>query len=140
MESTGPFSASIDCVHLEWNNCPSGFKGECKGKDSKPTLAFEVVVTNEHRIQSVSGYSPGAQNDKTISQHDLAVKLLRTPGSFLASRQFTTLVNDGTKVEHTGAYYICDGGYCKWPCLIPPYKDQDDATNMYAWSKHVEGL
>ena len=97
-------------------------------------------MTNERRIQSVSGYSLGAQNDKTISQHDMAITLLRTTGSFLASQQFTTLVNDGTEVEHTGAYYICDSSYCKWPCLIPPYKDQDDATNMYAWSKHVEGL
>ena len=41
---------SIDCTHVQWDRCPSGFKGECKGKDSKPTLAFKVVCAHDGRI------------------------------------------------------------------------------------------
>ena len=32
------------------------------------------------------------------------------------------------------------GGYCQWTCLIPPFKDQTEASEFYSWSKHVEGL
>ena len=40
----------IDCVHVQWDKCPSGFKGKCNGKDSKPTLAFEVVCAHDGHI------------------------------------------------------------------------------------------
>ena len=32
------------------------------------------------------------------------------------------------------------GGYCQWTCLIPPFKDQTEASEFLGWSKHVEGL
>ena len=35
---------------------------------------------------------------------------------------------------------ICDGGYCKWKCLIPPYKHQIPGTQWADWSKHVESV
>ena len=132
---------SIDCVHLSWDRCRSGLLGECVGKEGKPTLTFEVVVTHNHRIQSVSGYCHGAQNDKTISRHDWAVNKLRTPGLYLSQTVFLLKTNDtGDKEVHTGVYYNCDGGYCMWTCLMPPYKEYMPATNKEGWSKRVESL
>ena len=131
---------SIDCVHVQWDRCPSGFKGECKGKDSKPTLAFEVVCAHNGRVQSVSTYNPGANNDKTIAQNDEAVHQVRNNNTFLSNKTFETRCNDGTMRTHLGSYYICDGGYCNWTLLIPPFKDQIETSQYYGWSKHVEGL
>ena len=132
---------SIDCVHLRWDKCPAGLLGECVGKEGKPTLAFEVVATNSRRIQSVSGYCHGAQNDKTISKHDRAVKTLRTPGLFLSEKTFGLIVDDtGDTEEHKGSYFICDGGYTMWTCLVPPYKEYEPTSTKEGWSKHVEGL
>ena len=132
---------SINCVHVRWDNCPAGLLGECVGKEGKPTLAFEVVVDHDRRVQSVSGYCHGAQNDKTILKHDRAVTTLRTPGLFLSEKTFELETNDiGGTEEHKGAYFICDGGYSMWTCLIPPYKEYEPTTNKEGWSKHVEGL
>ena len=131
---------SIDCVHVQWDRCPSGFKGECVGKSGTPTLAFEVVAAHDGRIQSVSAYNPGAQNDKTIAQNDEAVRKVRNHDTFLSGKTFQTQQEDGTMRTHQGAYYICDGGYCNWTCLIPPFKDQTETSEFYGWSKHVEGL
>ena len=132
---------SIDCVHVRWDNCPAGLLGECVGKEGKPTLAFEVVVAHDRRVQSVSGYCHGAQNDKTISKHDRAVTTLRTPGSTLSEKTFELETNDiGDTEEHKGAYFICDGGYSTWTCLMPPYKEYEPTTIKEGWSKHVEGL
>ena len=58
---------SIDCVHVTWDNCHSGLKGECKGKAPNPTLAFEVVVDHDLCTWLISTYNFGAQNDKTIA-------------------------------------------------------------------------
>ena len=38
---------SVDCVHVHWDNFPSGFKGGCHGKAGTPTLAFKVVVAHD---------------------------------------------------------------------------------------------
>ena len=131
---------SVDCVHVDWDRCPAGFRGECVGKSGTPTLAFEVVAAHDGRIQSVSAYNPGAQNDKTIAQNDEAIAKVRQEGTFLSTKTFQTQQDDGTMRTHHGSFYICDGGYCQWTCLIPPFKDQTETSEFYSWSKHVEGL
>ena len=132
---------SIDGVHLCWDKCPAGLLGKCIGKEGKPTLAFEVVATNSRRIQSVSGYCHGAQNNKTISKHDQAVKTLRTPGLFLSEQTFELIVdNTGDTEQHQGSSFICNGGYTVWTCLVPPYKEYEPTSSKEGWSKHVEGL
>ena len=131
---------SIDCVHVTWDNCRSGLKGECKGKASNPTLAFEVVVDHDRRIQSISTYNFGAQNDKTIAQHDKAVRVVRTPKTFLSRKTFETRRAGQPMRTHRGSYYICDGGYAPYTCLMPPFKDQLETSAYFGWSKHVESL
>ena len=131
---------SVDCVHVQWDRCPSGFKGECHGKAGTPTLAFEVVVAHDRRIQSVSTYNPGAQNDKTIAQNDNAIAELRRQGTFLSNQTFEPKCPDGTTRTHHRSYVICNGGYCQWTCLILPFKDQTETSEFYGWSKQVEGL
>ena len=99
------------------------------------------MVSHDQQIQSVSGYCHGVQNDKTFSKHDRAVATLRTPGSTLSEKTFELVTNDiGDTEEHKGAYFICDGGYSMWTCLMPPYKEYEPTTNKEGWSKHVEGL
>ena len=70
-------AGSVDCVHVQWDRCPSAFKGECHGKAGTPTLALEVVVAHDRQIQPVSAYNPGAQNNKTIAQNNEAIAELR---------------------------------------------------------------
>ena len=130
----------VDCVHVDWDRCPARFKGECVGKSGTPTLAFEVVAAHDRRIQSISAYNPGAQNNKTIARNDEAIARVCQEGTFLSSKTFQTQQDNGTMGTHLGLYYICNGGYCQWTCLIPPFKDQTETSEFYSWSKHIEGL
>ena len=101
---------SVDCVHVQWDRCPSGFKGECHGKAGTPTLAFEVVVAHDQRIQLVSAYNPRAQNNKTIAQNDEAIAELRRQGTYLSNQTFETKCQDRMTRTHPRSYFICNGG------------------------------
>jgi hypothetical protein len=41
---------SIDCMHWEWENCPTALASMYKGHKSKPTIILEVVATQDLRI------------------------------------------------------------------------------------------
>jgi hypothetical protein len=36
---------SIDCMHWEWRNCPTAWRGQFCGRNSRPTMILEVVTT-----------------------------------------------------------------------------------------------
>jgi Plant transposon protein len=37
----------LDCASWQWDMCPIGWQGICKGKDFKPTLRMEVVCDDQ---------------------------------------------------------------------------------------------
>jgi hypothetical protein len=158
-------AGSIDCVHLIWDKCPAGMHSTCKGKGSYPTLAFQVIASHTRKILSVSQYFWGTINDKTIAMSDETVNSFRRKGpsgSSHADRRWRTshstasinsinqtsdnivyfrTVNDNVVLaEHRGLYFICDGGYNTFPCLICPYKHQPPGTNIEKWSKQIESV
>ena len=133
---------SIDCVHIVWEKCRAGLHNQCKGKEDHPTLVFEVVASHTKRILSVSQYFWGATNDKTIARYDAAVGKLRSKQSnnFLSNVKWISHDRSGTLRQSVGAYFICDGGYHDWECLVPPFKHQVLGTDECEWSKHVESM
>ncbi|KAE8977619.1 hypothetical protein PF011_g23580, partial [Phytophthora fragariae] len=38
---------SNECMHWEWQNCPSGWAGQFKGKEKKPTVVLEACADQE---------------------------------------------------------------------------------------------
>lgn len=34
---------SVDCMHWQWQNCPSSWKGQFQGKEGGPTLVLEAA-------------------------------------------------------------------------------------------------
>ena len=69
--------ASMDGVHLAWDNCPSPYLPLYKGKEGYPTVAYNVTVDHARRIMAVHGAFPGARNDKAIARTDPAVRAVR---------------------------------------------------------------
>ena len=79
--------------------------------------------------------------DKTIARLDPAITAVGgETATFLSEKQWTTLTREGVLKTHTGLYFICDGGYHAWKCLIPPFKDQPTCTDLAQWSAHIESM
>lgn len=119
--------ASADGVHVPWNNCHATQNHLFKGKEGHPTIAWNVSVLHSREVVHVARWMGGAQNDKTMAQHDEFFAQLRA-GTFHPEKTYTLYERDGTQTVHKGLYAIVDNGYhhCyQWMCLIlPPFKKE----------------
>jgi hypothetical protein len=50
---------SMVATHLHWNKCPKSLRNLCKGKESYPTLGFNVAVYHFHYIHHASNFYYG---------------------------------------------------------------------------------
>ena len=41
---------SIDCMHVRWKNCPSGWAGMFTGKEKHPTIVLEAIADHSCRF------------------------------------------------------------------------------------------
>lgn len=130
---------SVDCVHIGWDMCPAGVNADCNGKEGFPTLAFQVIASHSRKILAVTPSFFGSWNDKTIVKFDKQVNELRF-SPFYTNYEWFLLNSDGMRMQQKGLYLICDGGYHRWPTLIPPYKHQLEGTVQASWSKHIESI
>eukprot|EP00978_Attheya_sp_CCMP212_P021848 scaffold64230_cov41-Attheya_sp.AAC.2 len=132
-------TGSIDCVHVFWNKCPAGLLNSCQvGNKAKPSLSFEFVVSHTGFVLSVSQFFYGCTNDKTICKLDEAIELIKE--GELSKLEFFVRCDDGKTEKLTGPYFICDGGYLDWMCLIPPFKHMPEQSKEHGWSKYVESV
>ena len=60
---------SIDATHLKWAMCPKSLSNICAGKESFPTIAYQVVVDHSRRILHISQGMYGSLNDITITRY-----------------------------------------------------------------------
>ena len=61
---------SKDVVHTKWSNCPTGDLNRAKGKESYPSIAFQVISDYDRRIQAISSAQFSTHNDKHIVKID----------------------------------------------------------------------
>jgi hypothetical protein len=57
---------SVDCMHWEWRNCPSSWKGMFTGRGKHPTMILEAVVSYDLRIWHAYFGLPGSCNDINV--------------------------------------------------------------------------
>ncbi|XP_048602119.1 putative nuclease HARBI1 [Brassica napus] len=102
---------SIDCMHWEWKNCPTAWKGQYSRGSGKPTIVLEAVASYDLWIWHAFFGPPGTLNDINV--------LDRSPvfDDIIYGRapQVNFSVN-GT--EYHLAYYLTDGIYPKWATFI----------------------
>ena len=129
---------SMDVTHIFWDKCPEKLRFLCKGKEGKPSVAFQCVVEHTRRIQHISKPFYGATNDITITYQDTyPMKLLSK--QIHADRVFQTYNREGDVTYWKGAYVLTDGGYPKCAMLIDPSsKDFDFFTVM--WAEWLESI
>ena len=111
-----------------------------KGRRTIQPWPLRLWLRIQRKILSVSQYFWGATNDKTIARYDAAVGELRSPDTFLKNVRWSSHNHCVLLQENVGAYFICDGGYHDWECLMPPNKHQVPGTDECAWSHHIESV
>ena len=91
---------SIDVVHIGWDACPANLLHLFKGKESYPSIAYEVIVNQRREIMSVTDGHPGARNDKHICRLDPELTALSNSSHWLANKEWWAFGdNDTTVVE-----------------------------------------
>ncbi|XP_024014990.1 putative nuclease HARBI1 [Eutrema salsugineum] len=102
---------SIDCMHWEWKNCPTAWKGQYTRGAGKPTIVLEVVASYDLWIWHAFFGPPGTLNDINV--------LDRSPvfDDILQGRapKVRYSVNGH---NYKLPYYLTDGIYPKWATFI----------------------
>jgi len=57
---------SIDCMHWEWKNCPTAWKGQYTRGSGKPTIVLEAVASQDLWIWHAFFGLPGTLNDINV--------------------------------------------------------------------------
>lgn len=129
---------SIDATHLKWSMCPKTLSNICTGKESFPSLAYQVVVDHSRRILHITQGMYGSLNDITITKYDKFCQAIKT-GKLYKDVEFTLSDENDSQHKCKGVYFICDGGYPKDSYLINPFGARSDMSEVY-WSEWLESV
>ncbi|XP_018474045.1 uncharacterized protein LOC108845314 [Raphanus sativus] len=102
---------SIDCMHWEWKNCPTAWKGQFTRGSGKPTIVLEAVASQDLWILHAFFGLPGTLNDINVLDRSPVFSDIyegRAP-------KVNFKVNNHT---YQLAYYLTDGIYPKWATFI----------------------
>jgi hypothetical protein len=97
---------SIDCTHVEWKNCPTGWHGMFQGKSTKPTIVMEAVTSQDLWIWHSFIGAPGSNNDiNIVDKSPLVPRWLQGPAG-----RFSFQVDGQTLV----LYYVTQVKYIRY--------------------------
>ncbi|XP_024008877.1 putative nuclease HARBI1 [Eutrema salsugineum] len=117
---------SIDCMHWEWKNCHTAWKGQYTRGSGKPTIVLEAVASHDLWIWHAFFGPPGTLNDINV--------LDRSPvfDDILHGRapKVRYSVNGH---QYKLPYYLTDGIYPKWTTFIQSIRlPQEPKHRMFA--------
>ena len=102
---------SIDCMHWEWKNCPTAWKGQYSRGSGKPTIVLEAVASYDLWIWHAFFGPPGTLNDiNVLDRSPVFDDVIQGQAP-----QVTYYVNGR---EYRMGYYLTDGIYPKWSTFI----------------------
>jgi hypothetical protein len=102
---------SIDCMHWAWKNCPSGWKGMFKGKESGATVVLEAIADHSCRFWHFFFGMPGSLNDiNVLDRSPLHKEALKGKAP-----QVTYQVNG---YDYHVPYWLADGIYPAHHCFV----------------------
>ncbi|KAI3731120.1 hypothetical protein L1987_62303 [Smallanthus sonchifolius] len=106
---------SIDCMHWEWENCPTAWRGQHqRGDHPRPTLMLEAVASNDLWIWHAFFGVAGSNNDINVLDQSPVFDDIENgvaPGS-------SFIANDN---EYNFGYYLGDGIYPKYATIVKAF-------------------
>ncbi|TVU33332.1 hypothetical protein EJB05_25142, partial [Eragrostis curvula] len=115
---------SIDCMHWEWKNCPTGWKGQFTGRGKKPSMILEAVASHDLWIWHAYFGMPGSNNDINV--------LHRSPvfSSYLRGRSTPVEFAVNGRTYNMG-YYLADGIYPDWAAFVKTIRHPIEEKAQY---------
>ncbi|KAK9074011.1 hypothetical protein SSX86_006606 [Deinandra increscens subsp. villosa] len=106
---------SIDCMHWEWRNCPTKYRGQYhRGDHPKPTVILEAVASQEMWFWHAFFGVAGSNNDiNVLNQSTLFTDELKG-----IAPKAPFIVNGR---EYKRGYYLADGIYPTWSTFVKAY-------------------
>ncbi|XP_047953192.1 uncharacterized protein LOC125199069 [Salvia hispanica] len=104
---------SIDCMHWQWKNCPTAWRGQFTSgyKGTHPTIILEAVADQRLWIWHAYFGVAGSNNDLNVLQSSpLFNDQCQGIGPLV---NFTANGN-----QYQMGYYLADGIYPKWPVFV----------------------
>ncbi|XP_074351421.1 uncharacterized protein LOC141690528 [Apium graveolens] len=102
---------SIDCMHWEWKNCPSGWGGAYSVRKGRPTIILEVVASYDTWVWHAFFGVSGAQNDiNVLGQSPVFNKVI--------AGDSPTVVFHVNGKRYNNAYYLADGIYPRYSTFV----------------------
>ncbi|XP_042016148.1 uncharacterized protein LOC121764151, partial [Salvia splendens] len=104
---------SIDCMHWQWKNCPTAWRGQYTSghKGTHPTIVLEVVADCRLWIWHAYFGVAGSNNDLNVLNESPLFNDLcagRAPNvEFTANHR-----------RYSMGYYLADGIYPRWPVFV----------------------
>ena len=115
---------SLDCMHWEWRNCPTAWKGMFTGRGKFASIILEAVASYDLWIWHAFFGMPGAHNDINV--------LHRSPifARYADGEQppISFTVNGNT---YDMGYYLTDGIYPDWPAFVKSIRQPLDMKSKH---------
>jgi len=102
---------SIDCMHWEWRNCPTAWKGMFTGRGKRPSMILEAVASHDLWIwHAYFGLLGSCYDINVLQRSPIFSAYIRGESPPV---HFT--VNGRT---YDMGYYLADGIYPDWPAFV----------------------
>jgi hypothetical protein len=122
---------SLDCMHWEWERCPTALHGQYRGHFKKPTIILEVVASVDMWIWHAFFGMSGSCNDINVLHHSpLFDNLAQGIGP-----EVNYTVNGR---EYNMRYYLTNGIYPPWATLISGISRPQSTKQKYFTMKQSE--
>jgi hypothetical protein len=115
---------SIDCMHWEWRNCPTAWRGQFCGRNGRASMILEAVATYDLWIWHAFFGMPGTNNDVNVL-HRSPVFDPMTSGR-MPPVHYTINGN-----AYNFGYYLADGIYPNWPTFVKAIRHPYEQKKVY---------
>jgi len=119
---------SIDCMHWEWEKCPTRLHGQYRGHHKKPTIILEAVASHNLHIWHAFFGMPGSLNDINVRHRSHVFDSISS--GTCAPVNFNV---NGT--DYNMGYLLANGIYPPWRTLVKGLRCPQTMKETYFTSK-----
>ena len=116
---------SIDCMHWEWGNCPTAWRGlYTRGDHGHPTVSLQAICSQDLWIWDAYFGSVGSNNDINVFNASAVPE-------YYTSRSISMLPFYANETFYQHGYYLTDGIYPEYATFVKAFQQPIDPKRAY---------